>query len=67
VQDPAQRRRRAGAAWPPGAQRGRDIGFPVVLKPQDGNQGKGVTVGITERAQLDAAYQAAARYGGVMV
>ncbi len=44
-----------------------DIGFPVVLKPQDGNQGKGVTVGITERAQLDAAYQAAARYGGVMV
>jgi cyanophycin synthetase len=45
----------------------RHIGLPVVVKPQDGNQGKGVTVGVAERAQFDAAYQAAAKYGGVMV
>lgn len=43
------------------------VGLPVVVKPQDGNQGKGVTVNITERAQLDAAYRNAAEYGTVMV
>ncbi|HMN22607.1 MAG TPA: cyanophycin synthetase [Ottowia sp.] len=45
----------------------RDIGLPVVVKPQDGNQGKGVTVNITERAHFEAAYAAAARHGPVMV
>ena len=45
----------------------RDIGLPVVVKPQDGNQGKGVTVGITEHAQFEAAYAAAAQHGPVMV
>ena len=44
-----------------------DVGLPVVVKPQDGNQGKGVTVNITERAQLDAAFRVAAEYGEVMV
>lgn len=44
-----------------------DIGMPVVLKPRDGNQGKGVTVNINSRAQLEAAYQTAAVYGEVMV
>ncbi len=44
-----------------------EIGLPVVVKPQDGNQGKGVTVGITERGQFNLAYDAAAKYGGVMV
>ncbi|MDO5086091.1 MAG: cyanophycin synthetase [Comamonadaceae bacterium] len=43
------------------------IGLPVVVKPQDGNQGKGVTVGIVDRGHFEVAYQAAARYGGVMV
>jgi cyanophycin synthetase len=43
------------------------IGWPVVVKPQDGNQGKGVTVNITTRAQLEAAYGAAAAVGTVMV
>ena len=33
-----------------------EVGLPVVVKPQDGNQGKGVTVNITSRAQLEAAY-----------
>ncbi|MFT4195385.1 cyanophycin synthetase [Ottowia sp.] len=45
----------------------QEIGLPVVVKPQDGNQGKGVTVDISERHQFDAAYAAAAKYGGVMV
>ncbi len=44
-----------------------EVGLPVVVKPQDGNQGKGVTVNITERAQLDEAYRVAAEYGEVMV
>ena len=47
---------RARAAGPPGrnvdawAVAAR-VGLPVVVKPQDGNQGKGVTVNITDRAQ----------------
>ena len=45
----------------------QEIGLPVVVKPQDGNQGKGVTVNITERAAFDAAYETAERYGTVMV
>ncbi|MDF1485938.1 cyanophycin synthetase [Ramlibacter sp. H39-3-26] len=45
----------------------QDVGLPVVVKPQDGNQGKGVTVNITDRAQIDAAYRTAAHYGEVMV
>ena len=44
-----------------------DIGLPVVVKPQDGNQGKGVTVNITEREAFDKAYKTAERYGNVMV
>jgi len=44
-----------------------EIGLPVVLKPQDGNQGKGVTVNITDRAQLDRAFATAAEIGEVLV
>ena len=29
-----------------------EIGFPVVVKPKDGNQGKGVTVNITNQDQV---------------
>ncbi|MBR7781372.1 cyanophycin synthetase [Undibacterium luofuense] len=39
-----------------------EVGLPVVVKPQDGNQGKGVTVNITTREQLEAAYQAATEF-----
>ncbi|MDA7416800.1 cyanophycin synthetase [Xenophilus arseniciresistens] len=45
----------------------QEIGLPVVTKPQDGNQGKGVTVNIGSREQFDAAYASAAKYGEVMV
>ena len=44
-----------------------EVGLPVVVKPQDGNQGKGVSVNITERASLDEAFATAAEYGTVMV
>ena len=39
-----------------------EIGLPVVVKPRDGNQGKGVTVNVSSRAQLIAAYAAAAQF-----
>ncbi|MGH6648953.1 cyanophycin synthetase [Aquabacterium sp.] len=45
----------------------QEIGLPVVVKPQDGNQGKGVTVNIVSREHLDIAYKAAFEYGEVMV
>jgi cyanophycin synthetase len=38
-----------------------------VVKPQDGNQGKGVTVNIVERELFNQAYETAARYGEVLV
>ena len=45
----------------------QQIGLPVVVKPQDGNQGKGVTVNIGDREAFDAAWASAERYGQVMV
>ena len=45
----------------------QEIGMPVVLKPQDGKQGKGATVNITTRTQVDMAYRAAAEHGEVLV
>jgi cyanophycin synthetase len=39
-----------------------EIGLPVVIKPKDGNQGKGVTVNVTTRAQLDAGFVAASEF-----
>ncbi|ABE43364.1 cyanophycin synthetase [Polaromonas sp. JS666] len=53
----------AADAWTVAQQ----IGLPVAVKPQDGNQGKGVSVNISSREQLEAAYLAAAEYGEVMV
>jgi cyanophycin synthetase len=37
----------------------REIGGPIVVKPRDGNQGKGVTVNIETREHLEVAYAAA--------
>ncbi|MES2149914.1 MAG: cyanophycin synthetase [Pseudomonadota bacterium] len=39
-----------------------EIGLPVVIKPKDGNQGKGVTVNVTTREQLTAGFHAAAEF-----
>ncbi|MFN5725092.1 MAG: cyanophycin synthetase family protein, partial [Betaproteobacteria bacterium] len=43
------------------------VGLPVVIKPQDGSQGRGVTVNITTREQSDAAFATAAEIGDVLV
>ena len=39
-----------------------EIGVPVVVKPLDGNQGKGVTVNITTKEQLLKAYAVATEF-----
>ena len=43
------------------------IGLPVVVKPQDGNQGKGVTVNIISREALEAAFHTAAEFGSAVM
>ncbi|MDO8385694.1 MAG: cyanophycin synthetase [Polaromonas sp.] len=53
----------ADDAWAAALQ----IGLPVVVKPLDGNQGKGVTVNIVTRDHLNIAFRAAAEYGAVLV
>ncbi|UVW27771.1 cyanophycin synthetase [Massilia sp. H6] len=40
----------------------QEIGLPVVIKPKDGNQGKGVTVNVTTREQLTAGFHTAAEF-----
>ncbi len=45
----------------------QEIGLPVVVKPLDGNQGKGVTVNIVDREHFGIAYSAANKYGQVLV
>lgn len=44
-----------------------EVGLPVVVKPVDGNQGKGVTVNVDSRELMEIAYRAAAEIGKVMV
>ncbi|WP_077035679.1 cyanophycin synthetase [Pelomonas sp. KK5] len=44
-----------------------EVGLPVVVKPLDGNQGKGVTVNVVTREHMDIAYKAADEIGQVMV
>ena len=39
-----------------------EIGLPVVVKPKDGNQGKGVTVNITTKEHLTKAYAIATEF-----
>lgn len=41
----------------------REIGKGVVVKPSDGNQGKGVTVNIEDEEHLRVAFEAAKKYG----
>lgn len=39
-----------------------EIGLPVVVKPRDGNQGKGVTVNLTQRDEVQQAYETAVKH-----
>lgn len=47
------------AAW----EAAQDIGTPVVVKPSDGNHGRGVTLDLSVRADIEAAFEVAARHG----
>lgn len=54
----------AEAAW----EAAEDIGLPVVVKPSDGNHGRGVSLDLKTRAEVEAAFEVAARHGSdVMV
>ena len=46
-------------AWAAACEIGIEQGVAIVVKPQDGNQGKGVTVNLTTREQIEKAYAAA--------
>jgi cyanophycin synthetase len=41
-----------------------ELGLPVVVKPQYGNQGRGVSTNLTTREQVVAAYEVAAKLSG---
>lgn len=41
-----------------------DLGLPVVVKPQDGNQGRGVATNLNTREQVVGAYAAATKESG---
>jgi len=45
----------------------QEIGGAVVVKPQDGNQGKGVTVNVATREHLMGAFASAAEYGSTVL
>ena len=45
----------------------QEIGVPVVIKPQDGNQGRGVAVNLNTREQVIAAYAAAKEEGSEII
>jgi cyanophycin synthetase len=51
--------RNAEAAW----EEAEDIGLPVVVKPVDGNHGRGVTLNLMNEADVKAAYAIAAEAG----
>ncbi|MES2261660.1 MAG: cyanophycin synthetase [Pseudomonadota bacterium] len=52
--------RSADEAW----AAAEDIGVPVVVKPYDGNHGRGVSLNLMTQADVAAAYELAARKGG---
>jgi cyanophycin synthetase len=52
------------AAW----EAAQEIGLPVVVKPSDGNHGRGVSLDLKTQEQFEAAFHLAARHGSeVMV
>jgi cyanophycin synthetase len=52
--------RSADEAW----EVARELGLPVILKPEAGNQGKGVMVNLRSEAEVRAAYEVASQYRG---
>jgi len=41
----------------------QEIGVPVVLKPADGNQGKGVSINLSDEAEINEAFKIASTFG----
>ncbi|HLM46728.1 MAG TPA: cyanophycin synthetase, partial [Myxococcaceae bacterium] len=52
--------RSADEAW----EVAQDLGLPVILKPEAGNQGKGVMVNLRSEAEVRAAYEVASQFQG---
>ena len=50
----------AQAAW----EAAQSVGLPVVVKPYDGNHGRGVSLELMQQAEVEAAYHLAHRKGG---
>lgn len=44
-----------------------EVGLPVVVKPDAGNQGKGVSVNLTSEAEIRKAYEIAKAFGNVLI
>jgi cyanophycin synthetase len=44
-----------------------DIGLPVVVKPSDGNHGRGVSTNLNTQAEVEAAYELADREGSEVI
>lgn len=53
----------AAEAW----EAAEDIGVPVVVKPTDGNHGRGVTLDLSGREEIEAAYAVADRHGSEVI
>lgn len=51
------------AAW----EAAEDIGLPVVVKPDDGNHGRGVFLNLNTRAEVEAAYRVANEEGSNVI
>jgi cyanophycin synthetase len=53
----------AAEAW----EAAQDIGLPVVVKPTDGNHGRGVTLDLSAQAEVEAAWAVAERHGSEVI
>jgi len=46
---------------------GGGLGYPVVVKPLDGNHGRGVSIGLRTAEQVRTAFEQAAEYGSTVI
>ncbi|MBX3606527.1 MAG: cyanophycin synthetase [Piscinibacter sp.] len=53
----------AAEAW----EAAEDIGLPVAVKPSDGNHGRGVTLDLSTREQVETAWARAAHHGSEVI
>jgi cyanophycin synthetase len=53
----------AADAW----EAAEDIGLPVVVKPSDGNHGRGISIDLNKQADIEAAYHLALQHGSDVI